>query len=356
MNNKHYLLALNQIPSIGPRTIKKFLTRWPLLADMFALSQLQLETAGIPTKLASAIKKFDLGKIELDLNWEKLTSHHLITWEDDHYPNLLRQIYDAPPVLYARGDLTCLEHLTVAIVGTRKPSVTGSQAAWQFAFDLATNGITVVSGLALGIDAQAHRGCLVGGGKTIAVLGTGVDCVYPKSHTGLAEEVANNGLLISEFPLKSQPTAGHFPRRNRIISGLSLATLVVEAAIQSGSLITARLALEQNREVMAIPGSINNPQARGCHHLLQQGAKLVTSINDILSELGIKHVSSKNKESPINLATNHKNLVKCLGFEIATIDQIIQRSGLSVEAVTCDLAELELQGIIKAVPGGYIRC
>ncbi|WP_131782680.1 DNA-processing protein DprA [Legionella gresilensis] len=356
MNNKHYLIALNHIPSIGPRTIKKFLTRWPQLADMFALSQNQLETVGIPTKLASAIKRFDLENIESDLNWEKMSNHHLITWEDEHYPTLLKQIYDAPPVLYTIGDLTCLRHLTVAIVGTRKPSVTGSRAAWQFAFDLATNGITVVSGLALGIDAQAHQGCLAARGKTIAVLGTGVDCVYPKSHIKLAQEIATHGLLISEFPLKSQPTARHFPRRNRIISGLSLATLVVEAAIKSGSLITARLALEQNREVMAIPGSINNPQARGCHHLLQQGAKLVTSINDILSELGIKSVSSENKEPSINLATNHKNLVKCLGFETATIDQITQRSGLSIEKVICDLAELELQGIIKAVPGGYIRC
>ncbi|STX29987.1 protein smf [Legionella beliardensis] len=354
--NKIYLLALNRIPQIGPRSIKKLLGHWPSLADMFALSQLQLEAAGVPSKLAAAIKEFDFKQVDADLNWEKIPNHHLITWDDPNYPSLLKQIYDAPPILYAIGDLTCFKQLTVAMVGTHKPSVTGAQTAWQFAFDLAANQITVVSGLALGIDAQAHQGCIAAKGKTIAVLGTGIDCIYPKSHLQLANQVTDEGLLISEFPLKSPPIAGHFPRRNRIISGLSLATLVVEAAVRSGSLITARLALEQNREVMAIPGSINNPQAKGCHYLLQQGAKLVTSIHDILAELDIEHTLSSKEESAINLATHDENLVKCLGFEIATIDQIIQRSGLSIETVTCNLTELELQGIIKAVPGGYIRC
>ncbi|WP_419419496.1 DNA-processing protein DprA [Legionella sp. D16C41] len=356
MNNKHYLLALNRIPSIGPQTIKKLLAHWPSLKEMFALSQEQLQNAGLPFKLAYAIKKFDFAELDLDLNWESQPNHHLISWEDEQYPSLLNQIYDAPPILYAIGDLTCLQHLTIAIVGTRKPSIAGSQNAWQFAFELATNQVTIVSGLALGIDAQAHKGCLAANGRTIAVLGTGVDCIYPKSHRLLANQIIDNGLLISEFPLKSQPTAGHFPRRNRIISGLSLAILVVEAAIKSGSLITARLALEQNREVMAVPGSINNSQARGCNYLLQQGAKLVISINDILSELGIEHGSPNTKESSINLATNHKNLVKCLGFETVTIDQIIQQSGLGIDEVISNLTELELQGIIKAVPGGYIRC
>ena len=241
------------------------------------------------------------------------------------------------------------------MVGTRKPSIMGSETAWRFAFELAGKNITIVSGLALGIDAQAHSGCLAAGGKTIAVMGTGIDCIYPRRHVQLADKIGENGLLLSELPLQSPPIAGHFPRRNRIISGLSLSTLVVEAAVRSGSLITARLACEQNRDVLAIPGSIYNPQARGCHHLLQQGAKLVTTSNDVLDELGIDYTKVV-PEFVNTLASENKNLVKCIGFEVTTVDQIITRSGLNVEKVVCNLAELELQGVVKAIPGGYMRC
>lgn len=356
MNNKIYLLALNRIAQVGPRTIKKLIDRWPNLADLFALSAHELEEAGLPSKLTKLIKAFDFNEIEADLAFETKPNHFIITWDDEHYPALLKQIFDAPPILYAIGDLTCLNQLMISIVGTRKPSIHGSETAWQFAFELAKNNIAVVSGLALGIDAQAHKGSIAGGGKTIAILGTGIDCIYPRSHTYLANQIIEQGLLISEFPLKSAPTARHFPRRNRIISGFSLATLVVEAAMRSGSLITARLALEQNREVMAVPGSINNPQATGCHYLLQQGAKLITSIKDILIELGIEPTFPMHKKNLNHIEKKYKNLVKCLGFEMATIDELIQRSGLNVETITCNLTELELEGIIKAVPGGYIRC
>ncbi|WP_028372587.1 DNA-processing protein DprA [Legionella lansingensis] len=355
-NNKPYFIALNKIPFIGPRTIANLWARWPRLEDMFKLSKQQLEKEGLSTRLAESITKFSLNEIETDLCWQETSNQYVLTWEDPLYPSLLKEIHDPPVVLYARGDLTCLQQPTVAIVGSRKPSILGSETAWRFASGLASHQLTIVSGLALGIDAQAHGGCLEATGKTIAVMGTGIDQIYPRQHRALADKIQQNGLLLSEFPLKTPPKAGHFPRRNRIISGLSLAILVVESAIKSGSLITARLALEQNRDVLAIPGSILNPQARGCHYLLQQGAKLVTSIQDVMDELGLDSKQVIQANPTLSLATDNQNLVKCIGFEITSVDQIIARSGLGIEEVVSSLATLELQGTIKAVPGGYMRC
>lgn len=356
MDNKRYFLALNRIDNIGPRTVAKLLVRWPDLSEMFQLSTQQLILAGLPAKLADPIALFDFNQIDADWRWQQADNHYLLTWCDPEYPALLREIHDPPVVLYAMGDLSSLQQCTVAMVGTRSPSPTGSETAKRFAYELAMHDITIVSGLALGIDAQAHTGCLDAGGKTIAVMGTGIDHIYPRRHVKLAAQICENGLLISEFPLKCPPNAGHFPRRNRIISGLSSATLVVEAAIRSGSLITARLAIEQNRDVLAIPGSIHNPQSRGCHHLLQQGATLVTSCQDVIDQLGMAYMPVNQDKAQEILAEKNKNLVKCIGFETTTVDQIILRSGLAIEQVVCDLAELELQGFVKAVPGGYTRC
>ncbi|CDZ75827.1 DNA protecting protein DprA [Legionella massiliensis] len=356
MDNKFYLLALNRMSQIGPRTLLKMLARWPELEEMFQLTSEQLQKAGLPARMADCIRNFNLKEVEEDLVWQEPANHHLLTWVDSDYPKLLKEIHDPPAVLYAKGDLSCLEQAAIAIVGSRKPSVTGAETARQFANELALHQLTIVSGLAFGIDAQAHQGCLDAKGKTIAVMGTGIDCIYPRQHQSLADKICQDGLLITEFPLKIVANAGHFPRRNRIISGLSLITLIVEAAIRSGSLITARLALEQNRDVLAIPGSIHNPQARGCHHLLQQGAKLVTASQDVLEELGLSSQAVIKTNKSGALARNSKNLVKCIGFEITTIDQIVIRSGLNVEEVACGLATLELQGTIKAVPGGYMRC
>lgn len=355
MNNKHYFLALNRINQIGPRTVLKLLRRWPNLEELFRLSAQDMEQAGLNKALAKSIASFDVSSVDADWRWAEADNRCLLTWCDPGYPLLLKEIHDPPPVLYAIGCVSAFQQPTVAMVGSRKPSITGRETAWRFAFELAQNPITIVSGLALGIDAQAHSGCIAAGGQTIAVMGTGIDCIYPRHHVKLAEEIVEKGLLLSELPLKSPPIAGHFPRRNRIISGLSLSTLVVEAAVRSGSLITARLALEQNRDVLAIPGSIYNPEAMGCHHLLQQGAKLVTSSADVLDELGLIP-NNRAPELVFTLATENKNLVKCIGFEVTTVDQIIIRSGLSVEKVVCNLAQLELQGIVKAIPGGYMRC
>ncbi|MFC3908952.1 DNA-processing protein DprA [Legionella dresdenensis] len=355
MNNKYYFLALNRMPSIGPRTVMKLLRRWPDLAELFKLSQIEMEEAGLPGKLAAILAGFDFSQVEQDLLWQQQNGNTLLTWADSAYPSLLRETADPPMVLYAQGDLASLEQPAVAMVGTRKPSISGSENAYRFAHELAKHDLTIVSGLALGIDARAHEGCLAAQGRTIAVMGTGIDYIYPHRHQNLALKIREKGLLLSEFPLKVRPNAGHFPRRNRIISGLSLCTLVIEAAIKSGSLITARLALEQNRDVLAIPGSIHNPQSRGCHHLLQQGAKLITSSHDVLDELNIAPIKADAGKEPVSLATNNKNLVKCVGFEVTTMDQILQRSGLSADEAACNLAELELQGIVQAVPGGYMR-
>ncbi len=342
--------------SVGPKTIAKLLEHWPNLEELFNLSKTKLEKAGLPLRLAEAISNCSLASIENDLRWQEHPEHHLLTWEDSDYPGLLKEISDPPAVLYGLGQLSCFKQPSIAIVGSRKPSVTGSETARRFAVALAKSDLTIVSGLALGIDAQAHGGCLEAKGKTIAVMGTGIDLIYPRKHRSLANDIRQTGLILSEFPLGTPPAAGHFPRRNRIISGLSLATLVVEAAIKSGSLITARLALEQNREVLAIPGSILNPQARGCHFLLQQGAKLVTSVQDIMEELRLDSKQVEQTNASLSLATDNQNLVKCIGFEITSVDQILTRSGLGIEEVVSSLATLELQGIIKAVPGGYMRC
>lgn len=356
MNNKLWFLALNRINKIGPRTVMKLLKRWPNLEDMFKLSRHELKEAGLPDKLAEAIHDFNMSAVDADLEWETADNHHLLTWEDKRYPRMLKEIYDPPAVLYAAGDLNCLEQTMLSIIGTRKPSISGKETAWNFAKDLSSLHITIVSGLAHGIDASAHSGCLSANGSTIAVMGTGINIIYPRGHANLANKIKERGLLLTEFPLNTSPTAGHFPRRNRIISGLSLSTLVVEAANRSGSLITARLALEQNRDVLAIPGSIHNPQASGCHYLLQQGAKLVTSTQDVIDELGIGKKVTETSLRQQSLASNNKNLVKCFGFEITTIDQLVQRSGYSVETVASELAQLELSGVVKAVPGGYFRC
>ncbi|MCE3045336.1 DNA-processing protein DprA [Legionella sp. 16cNR16C] len=357
MSNKRFFLLLNRIEGIGPRTVQRLLNRWPSLEVLFSLSKEEMIASGLTPLLATALSSADRTMIDADLKWEQQSSiHHLVTWEDEHYPALLKEIHDPPLVLYGIGNWACIKNKTLAMVGTRKPSVNGDEIAYRFAFELAGREITIVSGGALGVDAKAHQGSIDAKGQTIAVMGTGIDVVYPARHRLLVKKIIGNGLILSEFPLGKPPSAGHFPRRNRIISGLSIATLVVEAAIKSGSLITARLALEQNRDVLAIPGSIHNPQARGCHYLLQQGARLVTSAADILDALGCDNWSNNAGGSAQSLATHNKNLVKCIGFEITTVDQICNRSGIQIDEVACGLAELELQGIVKAVPGGYMRC
>jgi DNA processing protein len=372
-----YWLALLRAPELGPATFAKLLEAFPKLSDLFAMSWQALIDAGVSPTLAAYLQNPAWHSVERDLSWAAHSGNHIITWQDAVYPTLLREIPSAPPVLYVQGNLKLLAAPQLAIVGSRNPSPLGRECAFAFAKTLAGSGFAIASGLALGVDAASHRGALAAKGLTIAVTGTGLDRVYPARHKELALQIVEQGgALVSEFSPGTMAKAENFPRRNRLISGLSVGVLVVEAALKSGSLITARFALEQGREVFAIPGSINNPLARGCHHLIKQGAKLVETAGDILEELGalLQAVEQADQNSPtlraapvvkrgeqiqtLDLPTldgDYARLVACIGFETTPVDVVIERSQLPAETVTSMLVLLELQGQINAVPGGYIR-
>ncbi len=301
--------------------------------------------------------------IDDDLAWLQQPNHHLITYDDPRYPDLLKEIPDAPCALFIQGNPNLLASPQFAIVGSRNPSHIGRQSAHDFAKELASLGLTITSGLALGIDASSHQGALAAQANTIAVLGCGLAHIYPARHRQLAEDIVQNGAIISEFPSQTKPYAHNFPLRNRIISGLSLGVLVVEAALRSGSLITARYATEQGREVFALPGSIHNPLARGCHKLIREGAKLVETTTDICEELTamlkfIGQCASTRQEiveNPPQLEDDYATLINSIGFEATSTDVIIQRSGLPADAVASMLLALELRGLVQLGPGGYHR-
>ncbi|MDH5409096.1 MAG: DNA-processing protein DprA, partial [Gammaproteobacteria bacterium] len=297
--------------------------------------------------------------VDRDLAWmESAANHHIICFDEPAYPALLREIADPPPVLYVQGNADALQQLQLAIVGSRNATASGLETAHAFARHLAAQGIVITSGMALGIDGASHSGALAGGGETIAVMGTGLDHVYPSRHRDLAKRIAEKGALISEFPIGTPPLAGNFPRRNRIISGLSQGVLVIEAAIRSGSLITARQALEQGRDVFAIPGSIHNPLAKGCNSLLREGAKLVETAADILEELGVEGslaqpltVLGQHTEE-LSVDPEYGKLLECIGFEPTAIDAMVSRSGLTADAVCSMLLVLELHGLVENTAGG----
>lgn len=297
-----------------------------------------------------------------DLAWEQeAADHHIITIVDEAYPPLLREIAHPPLILYVKGNIDVLRAPQMALVGTRKPTPAGRSMAQYFSRGLAQAGLVVTSGLALGVDGEAHQAAVNCGGQTIAVLGSGLNKLYPARHRSLAEKIAIQGAVLSEFPPDVPAIAENFPRRNRIISGLSLGVLVVEAALRSGSLITARHAIEQNREVFAIPGSVNNPMAQGCHALLKQGAKLVENLCDILEEISVKvEYSAKNKAGNLekncsNLSHEEQILVQALGFDVVSIDELVARSGLNVQTVAGRLVDLQFLGLVQSTPGGYVR-
>ena len=288
--------------------------------------------------------------------------NHLIPFTDPRYPRLLREIPDPPVLFYATGDVSLLDQPLLAMVGSRNPTSDGAHNARAFSRYLCRAGLGIVSGMATGIDALAHQGALDAGGKTIAVIGTGIDRVYPARHRQLAHAIAEQGLIVSEFPLGAPPSRHNFPRRNRLISGLSLGVLVVEAAAKSGSLITARMAGEQGREVFAIPGSIHAPLAKGCNRLIRQGAKLVESGRHVIEELG--PISGVLKEMPaaeapprqIELSDELEALYRHLGHDPQTMDQLIARSGLTAAQVSSILSQLEIRGLAECQHGGtFIR-
>jgi len=300
----------------------------------------------------------DEAAIAADLAWLEASGALIVLCTDPDYPPQLAQISGAPAALYVLGSVAALAAPQLAIVGSRSPTPTGRHTARAFAAWFARAGLTVTSGLALGIDAAGHEGALEAGGQTVAVCGAGLDRVYPAEHAALAARIRAHGALVAEFPPGSAPRRAHFPLRNRIISGLSLGTLVVEAARRSGSLITARLAAEAGREVFAIPGSIHSPLARGCHQLIKQGAKLVEEAADVISELNFsvpKEPLRKPQSAPPEAAAldnEYEMLLDALGFEPATIDILVARTQLRSESVASMLLILELQGRVAALPGG----
>lgn len=357
-------LALLRIPQLGATGFRRLRQHFPSTAAVFNASPEALRSAGLNDKAVAGIRRPDRRRIEADLAWLKDSGARLVTWEDPLYPPLLKEIPDAPPGLFVRGDAAVLSGLQVAVVGSRNPSPSGRRIALQFAADLGRAGITVTSGLAIGIDSRAHEGALEAGAPTVAVLGCGPDTLYPRRNRKLAERITETGALVTEFPPGTPPVAANFPRRNRLISGLGAGVVVVEAALKSGSLITARLAMEQGREVFAVPGAIHNPLSRGCHALIREGAKLTEKIEDILEELGplsmVVHSAQPGNVTGCRGVTGLDGAAKVLldniGDAPITVDTLIGLTRFTVDEICAQLLQLELLGLIESLPGGaYVR-
>jgi len=349
-------MILDAIPRLQKRTIFKLLSRHSV-QQLFQLSEQQLLAYGLKEDQIDALLNPNLALIQSNLAWlDSTTSKHIICYDHPHYPKLLKEISSPPLLLYLQGDISLLNSHQIALVGSRSCTPYGQEKAYQFARLLSDAGFTITSGLAIGIDGLAHQGALDNAGKTIAVLGTGLNNIYPKRHLKLAEKITENGLLISEFWPDAPAHPSNFPRRNRIISGLSLGVLVIEASKRSGSLITARYAVEQNREVWALPGSIDNSEACGCHQLIQQGAKLVINIQDICDELQHLQLPTTTTEiNKINASSTNHPLLKHIDFHLTTLEQLLTRSGLDVVSLQNQLIELEITGSIAVTVQGYIR-
>lgn len=344
-------VRLSLVEGLGTQTFCQLLRRFGHPDAVLNASVTDLQSV-VSEKIALAIKNnTDESQLEKTRDWLKQADNFIITMADARYPQALLEINDPPPFLYAKGNVALLNQASIAVVGSRSASVQGEKNAHAFAFELAQSGLTIVSGMALGIDGAAHKGALAATGATIAVVGTGLDIVYPAKHRDLAHEIAKRGLIISEFPLGTPSMAKNFPKRNRIISGLSLGCLVVEANLQSGSQITARLAGEQGREVFAIPGSIHSPTAKGCHQLIKQGAKLVDCIQDILEELNWENEISASKDSAEHVAETHP-ILQHIGYEPTALETIVQLSSLPVNEVSATLMMLELEGKVASLAGG----
>lgn len=350
-------LSLNLIEGLGGESIRRLLVAFGNPTAILSAHTTALERV-VKTPIAKRIKLgADGGKIAKALKWMEDPVNAVITLADPDYPTQLLNIADPPPLLYFKGQRELLRQSALAVVGSRNATPQGLSNAEAFSEAASNAGLCIISGMALGIDTAAHQGGLRGAAASIAVVGTGLDIVYPAKNHPLAHRLAKEGALISEFPLGTPAIGRNFPRRNRIISGMSHGCLVVEAALKSGSLITARQALEQGREVMAIPGSIHSPLSKGCHALIKQGAKLVENTQDILEELN--HLPLINNESPANKkefiteeSIENTLLLRHLGYDTVDIDTLCARSGLTVEVVSAMLLTLELDGQVSSLPGG----
>lgn len=298
--------------------------------------------------------------VDQDLEWSEADGNSILCFEDSYYPELLRQIDVPPPLLFIRGQVEALTRPQLAIVGSRKATSYGLRNAYWMAHELSMAGLCITSGMARGIDTRAHQGAIASGNATIAIIGTGIDITYPISNQKLAEAIAANGAMVSEFARGTPPIPINFPRRNRIMSGLSMGTLVVEATIKSGTLITAKLALEQNREVFAIPGLINNPQSAGCHQLISDGARLVQQPTDILQEFGINNICpAENTRSWKHLQadcdTQIDELTRIIGFQGCDLEYLLEASGIDYQLLLTRLIDLEIAGEIQVTGGRYFR-
>ncbi|GAA4360542.1 DNA-processing protein DprA [Kangiella marina] len=358
-------LALSHV-NISISKLQHFFENYSSITDLFELSEKQLQSLGFRQGLKEKLGSIDDARLEQDLAWFDSENKHLLPYTSHDYPPLLREIDSAPKILFVHGQKEVLKQHQIAIVGSRNPTPQGKDNAIEFARTLGKAGAVITSGLALGVDGFAHQSVLDKGLPTIAVAGTGLDRVYPARHKTMAQKIVENGALVSEFAIGTGVRATHFPARNRIISGMSLGTLVVEAAVKSGSLITARLAMEQGREVFAIPGSIHNPLARGCHALIKQGVKLVETAEEIIEELSAlaiwQNESLLQPEKDTNKAVEgftldkeYQELIEHIDYDTTSMDCIVERTGLEIDVVSHMLLLLELNDHIVSVAGGYQR-
>lgn len=361
-------LRLVQTPGVGLAAARRLLAAFGSPQDIFAVANPAAWAAVAGAEVASALAQPPCGLdrlVDATLAWlDGGADRHVLTLGDPRYPASLLQIADPPLLLHAQGHIGLLTRPAIAIVGTRHPTAQGLDHARAFSRALSQAGYVVVSGLALGIDGAAHAGALEGPGRTIAVTGTGLDQVYPRRHQALAQRIAAEGLVLSEYVLGTAPLPAHFPRRNRLIAGLSLGTLVVEAALQSGSLITARLAAEQGREVFAIPGSIHAPQARGCHALIRQGAKLVEQASDILEELPPLTMDPAGAPAPAETCAagepapadvDEDPVLAAMGYDPVSLDALVARTGWPAAELSARLLDLELEGRVARLPGALFQ-
>jgi DNA processing protein len=362
MDKVRHWIELSLVPGVGPRTFFKLLDTFgdpkkALDASHSAIKKVD----GVSTAVAEAIARRCESELKDSLGLIEEHEVSVVTFADPAYPELLKNIHDPPPVLYVKGSIESVDRNAISIVGSRRATHYGKTVAGKLAGDLARMGITVVSGLAYGVDAAAHKGALEAGGRTIAVLGCGVDVVYPRANSKIYERIPASGAVISEFPMGCQPDAGQFPMRNRIVSGLSLGTLVVEAPRKSGALITARLAMEQNREVFAVPGNIYSPYGEGCHQLIKDGAKLVENVYDIMCEVEVgleafdlgqpAALADDAARAEIKMSTTERKVFNYLSMAPVHIDVITEDCDLTASEAASALMTLELKGLVQQISG-----
>lgn len=362
LSDRQALVVLSLLDGLGVTALARLLRIISCPADILEADLLRLQSFGLKPRVIESVQAWQRGDAVLHARFERIQQWleqpgcSVLDLDSPGYPTLLKEIADPPSLLYLRGDPHLLNDPQLAMVGTRHPGPHGAATARAFARSFTEAGLLVTSGMALGIDGACHQGALDAGGQTIAVWGTGLDNCYPRRHKALAEQIVDQGgLLVSEQPPDAAAQPGQFPQRNRIISGLSLGTLVVEASLNSGSLITARLALEQNREVFAMPGSIHNTQAKGCHQLLRQGAHLVETVQDVLDVLKLPLKAALAAAEGLAEPTPGGALWRCLSYQPASVDWLCQQSGLAVEQVMHELLDLELAGHVQQTPHGFTR-